>query len=68
MVKEGRVLFGIEHLEQSTGGVSVMSATNLVNLIDQHQGVLSANPLERLDDLARQSSMHGVNRCQHTVL
>ena len=56
MVKEGRVLFGIEHLEQSTGGISVMSATNLVNLVDKNKRVLGTDALQRLDDLAREST------------
>ena len=56
MVKEGRVLFGIEHLEQSASGISVVSATNLVNLVDKNKRVLGTDALQRLDDLAREST------------
>ena len=56
MVKEGGVLFGIEHLEQSASGISVVSATNLVNLVDKNKRVLGTDALQRLDDLAREST------------
>ena len=56
MVKESRILLWVEHLEQSTGGISVMSATNLVNLVDKNKRVLGTDALQRLDDLAREST------------
>ena len=56
MVKEGRVLFGIEHLEQRTSRIAVVSTTDLVNFINQYEGILSTDALQRLDDLAREST------------
>ena len=56
MVKERRVLLGIKHLEQRTRRIAVVSTTDLVNFINEHERVLSTDALQRLDDLSRKSS------------
>ena len=56
MIQECRVLLRIQHLEQGTSGVTVVSATNLVNLINEYQRILGAHALECLDDLSWQSA------------
>ena len=56
MIKEGRVLLGIKHLEERTRRIAVVSTTDLVNFIDKYERVLGANALQRLDDLSGKSS------------
>lgn len=51
MIQELRVLLGVEHLEKSTRGVAVVSSTNLVDLVDEHERVFRVHLLERLNDL-----------------
>ncbi len=53
VIKEGRILLRVQHFEQGTRRVTVVSATDLVNLVNKHQWVLGAYALERLNDLAR---------------
>lgn len=53
MIQECSVLLWVQHLKQSTGGVAVVPATNLVDFIDENKRVFSAYALQGLDDLAR---------------
>jgi hypothetical protein len=57
MIQEAPVLLRVQHLEQRTRRISIVSPPNLVNLIDQHQWVLRLDTLEGLDDLSWQSSI-----------
>lgn len=73
MIKEGRVLLRVQHLKQSARRITVVSAADLVDLIDEYQRVLSAYTFERLNDLARQCSAQDIvsackisSRCMHT--
>lgn len=52
MVEELRVLLGVQHLEEGTGWVTVVPSSDLVDLVDEDEGVLSLDLLERLDDLS----------------
>ena len=54
VVQESCILFGIEHFQQSTGGVAIVATSNLVDFINQDERILSTNTLESLDDLARE--------------
>ena len=56
MVQERRVLLGVEHLEERTRRIAIVSTTDLVNLVDQHERVLGPDAFERLDDLAGECS------------
>lgn len=60
MIKEGRVLFRVQHLEQSARWVTVVSAADLVNLVNKYQRVLGSYTLERLNDLARKCSARDI--------
>ena len=57
MVQKRVVLFGVEHLEEGAGRVAVYPLTNLVDFIDEDQGVLDTNALECLDNLPGECSM-----------
>ena len=48
-------MLGVEHLEKSTRGVAVVSPTDLVDLVDEHERVLCVDLLERLNDLTCES-------------
>lgn len=61
MVEERRVLLGVEHLKKCTRRVAIMTATDLVNLVNEHERVLSAYTLQGLNDLSREGSKHGYN-------
>ena len=53
VVVESFVLFGVEHFEQGTGGVAVVSVLrNLVNLIEDEDRVAGIGLDEALDDTA----------------
>lgn len=54
MIQESSVLLRVEHLKESTGRVAVDSLTDLVNFINEDQGVLDSDALECLYDLPRQ--------------
>ncbi len=54
VVQEAAVLLRVEHLEQRAGGVAVVSTSNFVHLVNEHERVLRLHPLECLDDLAGQ--------------
>ena len=54
MVIERLILFRIEHLEQRTGRVAAEVHRHLVDLVEQEHGILRADLLERLDQLAGQ--------------
>ena len=43
MIQEAAVLLGVEHLEESAGGVSVVSLADLVDFVDDDNGVLSGD-------------------------
>jgi hypothetical protein len=53
VVEEGAVLGGIEHLEQCARRVALVAAPELVDLVDEHDGVGHAHTLEGLDELTR---------------
>lgn len=44
----------VEHLEESTGGVTVYPLTDLVDFIDEDQRILDPNAFECLDNFPRQ--------------
>lgn len=54
VVHEGAVLVGVEHLQQRGGRVAVVAAAapDLVDLVDEHEGVAHGRRLEALDELA----------------
>ena len=58
MVQEGGILFGVEHLKKSTGGVTIDPLTDLVDLINEDQRVLDSDALECLNNLPGQSSVN----------
>ena len=51
MVQEGGILFGVEHLKKSTGGVTIDPLADLVDLINEDQRVLDSDALECLNNL-----------------
>ena len=53
VVHEGRVLFGIQHLEHRAGRVAAEVLAHLVDLVQQDQWVGGLGLFQRLDDLAR---------------
>lgn len=57
VIQERRILFGVQHLEQGTGWVTIVSPTNFVNLINEHQRILGTDTLECLNNLSRQGSV-----------
>ena len=68
MVKESRILLWVEHLEKCTRRIAVVSATDLVNLVDEDKGVLSTDALQSLDDLSGERSKRGSNQsCSYEV-
>ena len=54
MVVEGRVLLGVEHLEQRRRRVAAEVRAELVDLVEQEERVRRLRLLHALDDLARQ--------------
>ena len=56
MIQESSVLLGVKHLEQRTRGISIVSTSNLVDLVNEYQRVFRPDALQCLDDLARKSS------------
>ena len=65
MVQERRVLLGVEHLEERTRRIAIVSTTDLVNLVDKHKRVLGTDAFQCLDDLSGERSKHdhlSVNR------
>merc|ERR1719341_2440444 len=56
VVKEGRVLLRVQHLQQCSCGVALPASPHLVNLIDQDQRILRLGLLECLHRLARHCS------------
>ena len=53
MIQEAIILRWVQHLEQSACGIAVDTTANLVNFVDQNQGVLCSNLFQSLYDLAR---------------
>ena len=56
VVAEGRVLLGIEHLQQGRGGIAAEVHAELVDLVEHEDGVARPRAPEPLDDLARQGA------------
>jgi hypothetical protein len=56
MIKECIVLFGIQHFEEGAGGITIDTTTDLINFIDQNEGIFRADAFQSLNNLARQSS------------
>ncbi len=54
MVREGVVLFGIEHLQQRRAGIAAEVVANLVHLVHHEHGVDGAGFLHALNNLTRQ--------------
>ena len=54
VVAEGRVLLGVEHLEQRRGRIAVEAGAELVHLVEHHHRVARAGLADRLDDVAGQ--------------
>lgn len=52
VIQELGVLLGVEHLEQRTRRIAIVSTSNLVNLVDEYERVLGLHLLERLDHLS----------------
>jgi len=59
MVEERSVLFGIEHLQKCTRGISIHPSSDFVNLIQHNKRVLGPYALESLDNLTRECSNIG---------
>ena len=57
MIQESGVLLRVKHLKEGTGRVTVDSLTNLVDFIDEDQGILDSDALECLDDFPRKGSV-----------
>ena len=53
VVVEGRVLLGVEHLEQRRGRIAAPVGAELVDLVEQEERVRRLRLLHALDDLAR---------------
>lgn len=51
MIKEGSILLRIKHLQEGTSRVTIMPTANLVDFVDQDQGILGTHTLESLNDL-----------------
>ena len=45
MVKECRVLLGIQHFKECTRRITVVASSNLVHFVDEDQWVLSTDTL-----------------------
>ena len=54
MIQERLVLFGVQHLQQSTRRIPIIPLPNLIHLINQHKRVLRSHPLQSLNNLTRQ--------------
>ena len=54
MVLKRAVLFGIEHLKQRRGRIALKALTELIDLIEQDEGVIRARLLHSRHDAARQ--------------
>ena len=54
VVREARVLLGIEDLEEGARGVAAEVRGHLVHLVEEEDGIARARLAYRLDDLARQ--------------
>ena len=52
MIAKRHVLLGVEHLQQSRGGISFEIIAELVDFINQHQAIAAARLLQRSDDTA----------------
>lgn len=57
VVQETGVLFRVEHLKESASRVAIDSLTNLVNFIDEDQGILDSDTLECLDNLSGEGTV-----------
>ena len=53
MIQESAVLLRVEHFEEGTGRIAIYTLTDLVDFIDEDQGVLDANAFKCLDNLPR---------------
>ena len=56
MVAEIHILFSIQNLQQRGGGVSLVIATDLVDLIEKHQRIAHARLPDALGDPSRHSA------------
>ena len=52
IVAEGRVLLGVEYLEQRRGRVALDAAAELVDLVQHHDAVPRPGPADPLNDVA----------------
>ena len=68
MVEERCVLLRVEHLKKCACRIAIVTATNLVDLVDEDKGILSTDALQSLDDLSRERSKRGSNQsCSYKV-
>ena len=56
IVAEGRVLLGVEHFEQRRGGIALVAAAELVDLVEHHDAVAAAGAADALQDVAGQGA------------
>ena len=56
VIQERGILLWVEHFEQRTGWISIMSLSNLVDFINQDQGVLCCDLLQCLNRFTRHST------------
>jgi hypothetical protein len=58
VIQESVVLLGVEHFEESASRVTIYPLTDLVDFVNEDQGILDTDAFECLDNLPRQGSMN----------
>lgn len=59
MIHKGMVLLGIQHFQQGRGRIAPVVRGHLVHFVQAEQGIVELDPLQRLDNLARQRAHIG---------
>jgi hypothetical protein len=54
VVAEGRILLGVEHLEQRRGRITLDAAAELVDLVQHHHAIARPRPADPLNDVPGQ--------------
>jgi hypothetical protein len=54
VVQEAVVLLRVKHLKKSARRIAIVSASNLIDFVNQNERILGADSFQSLDDLARQ--------------
>jgi len=66
MVQEAIILLRIQHLQQRTGRVSIVSPAYFIHFIDQNERIFGLHAFQRLYNLTRQSTTQNVNIGKNT--